>query len=288
MSTLLEFQRSLAAAVMQPINASGELSRAGARQSQDAIALVKPNSRLTSQERLEIYCRSYWARLLDSLAADFPGVRGVVGVAAFDHLRRDYLTECPSRSWTLRNLGQFLPGWIERNSERFGARHRIALDMARLEWAQIESFDWAEHPPLSPSAMAELDGESTLRLQPHLQLVEAAYEVDSLLLEIRDGLERRGGKPRSLTEKRILRAHSQAPVYLAIHRSDLVVHFKQLDREMFRLLEAISQGKPLEATIESAYEGTALDEVLCRQHVEQSFALFAALGWFCGEDRKAS
>jgi len=288
MSALLEFQRSLAEAVMRPINERGELTRSSEARSQGAIALVKPNSRLSSKERLEIYCRSYWGRVLDVLADDFPGVRCVVGVAAFDHLRRDYLTEHPSRSWTLRDLGQFLPGFIERNPERFGERYRIALDMARLEWAEIESFDSAEYQPLDTAAMAALDGESTLRLQPHVQLVEVAYEVDSLLLEIRDGLERRGGKPRSVGEKRIGRARMDGPMFLAIHRVGLVVHYKRLDREMFRLLEALAQHKPLEEAMECAYEETALNEAECRQHVEKSFALFAALGWFCSEDGNES
>jgi hypothetical protein len=283
MSALLEFQRTLARAVMQPMSTRNGLKRGtGERDPRAAIALVKPNSRLTSQERLEIYCRSYWSRVLDVLADDFRGVRAVVGAKAFDDLRRDYLAECPSESWTLRNLGRRLPEWIERHPALFGSRHRIALDMARLEWAEIESFDSAEHAPLGSAEIAALAPESVLRLQPHLRLMEAAYEVDSLVLEIRAALERRGGKARALSTRRIDRARATAPIYLAIHRVDLVVHFKRLDAEMYRLLAAISQGASLGEAIERAYAASTLSEDECRRHAQESFALFASLGWFHG------
>ena len=42
----------------------------------EADALVKPNDRLTPLERLEIYSRSYWFRVLDCLYDDFPGSGG--------------------------------------------------------------------------------------------------------------------------------------------------------------------------------------------------------------------
>ena len=38
------------------------------------IELVKPNDRLTSTERLNIYHRQYWYRILDSFNEDFPGL----------------------------------------------------------------------------------------------------------------------------------------------------------------------------------------------------------------------
>ena len=70
MSALLEFQRRVAGAVMSPINASIGT---------DANELVIPNDRLTSTERLDIYHRQYWYRILDSFSEDFPGLSAVLG-----------------------------------------------------------------------------------------------------------------------------------------------------------------------------------------------------------------
>ena len=81
---------------------------------------IKPNNRLTSLERLEIYSRSYWFRALDSLYDDFPGLRAVLGERAFHRLSRAYLADCPSRSFTLRNLGERLAGWLQRNPQYAG------------------------------------------------------------------------------------------------------------------------------------------------------------------------
>ena len=292
MSELLEFQRTLARAVMQPLSAGDNMKRAighGAnREIRDGIALVKPNSRLSSFERLEIYSRSYWSRVLDAFSEDFPGVRAVLGAKQFDRLRRRYLADCPSGSFTMRNLGKHLVAWMQTNQALGGANYAIALDMAKLEWAQIESFDAAEHERLSPADVAALAPESVMQLQPHLVLIEAGYEVDTLLLEIREAAKRKGGVPRAIGHNRIARAVSSGPVYLAIYRFELVVHYKRLDAEMFRLLSALARRASIAEAVEFAYAKSLLTAEQCQQHIQSSFALFAALGWFCKSDAPES
>ena len=64
----------MAADVMSPLT-----KQDGIAKENQAVTYVKPNDRLTSAERLEIYNRSYWYRILDSLREDFPGLRAVVG-----------------------------------------------------------------------------------------------------------------------------------------------------------------------------------------------------------------
>lgn len=282
MTALLEFQRSMARAVMQPLSARGTMKHPLTRSDKDGIALVKPNSRLSSLERLEIYNRSYWSRVLDALGDDFPGVRAVVGARRFERLRVAYLAECPSESFTMRNLGRNLAAWMERNPAMVGAHYELAREIAQLEWAEIESFDAAEQPRLSPAELAALEPASTLRLQPHLRMMEAGYEVDTLLLEVRESCKRTGGASRGITAKRIARAKSTGPLYLAVHRFELVVHYKRLDAEMFRLLRALAQSAPMGDAIEAAYAESILTPEECRRHVQDSFALFAALGWFSG------
>ena len=277
MTALLEFQRTLARAVMQPLSTRDNLKRGA----EDAVALVKPNSRLSSFERLEIYSRSYWSRVLDAFSEDFPGVRALVGAKRFELLRRRYLADCPSVSFTMRDLGKQLAAWMERNPALVGENYAAALDMAKVEWAQIESFDAAEYERLSPADVAGLAADGMLRLQPHLRLIEAGYEVDALLLEVRESARRKGSVARGVGQKRIARAKSESPIYIAIHRFELVVHYKRLDAEMFRLLSRLAQGVPIAEAVESAYSESALNAEQCQQHIESSFALFAALGWFC-------
>ncbi len=284
MTALLEFQRTVARAVMRPLSSRDSMKRGA----EDGIALVKPNSRLTSFERLEIYNRSYWFRVLEAFSEDFPGVRALLGARGFDRLRRRYLDDCPSESFTMRNLGKNLAGWMERNPALAGPHFRVALDMAKLEWAEIESFDAAGYEPLSPAGVAALGPGSTLQVQPHVRLVEARHEVDTLLLEVRESAKRKGGAPRTITSQRIRRAASTTPVYLAIHRFELVVHYKRIDAEIFRLLNAVAQGASLAGAIETAYAESTLTPEQCQQHIHDCFALFAALGWFCDPEQRPS
>src|ERR1700688_4401906 len=113
--TLVTLQGAIARAVMQPLTSSERMRRSapdGGAMSAYAARFIKPNDRLTSFERLEIYTRQYWFRLLSSMVEDFPGLRAVVGSKRFEAMSTAYLTDCPSRSFTLRNLGAGLEGWL--------------------------------------------------------------------------------------------------------------------------------------------------------------------------------
>src|SRR3974390_852371 len=105
---LMQLQRTMARAVMQPLPSSERMQRRspdGRPMKHYASRFIKPNDRLTSFERLEIYNRQYWFRILSALAEDFEGLRTIVGDKAFEKLSIAYLLDCPSRSFTLRNLG---------------------------------------------------------------------------------------------------------------------------------------------------------------------------------------
>ena len=119
---LLNLQRRMARAVMTPLTRS-ERMRAVAPDGRSmravAIQIIKPNDRLTSFERLEIYNRQYWFRVLSGFAEDFPGLRAVLGGRRFDAMAKAYLMDCPSQSFTLRNL-RFAPGELAAKNIRHG------------------------------------------------------------------------------------------------------------------------------------------------------------------------
>jgi hypothetical protein len=113
--SLAELQRQMAAAIMMPLTADEDMranAPDGRPMSAVAASFIAPNSQLTPFERLEIYNRQYWYRVLDALAEDFPVLRAVVGSRAFEQLSVEYLTAYPSRSFSLRNLGSKLAEWL--------------------------------------------------------------------------------------------------------------------------------------------------------------------------------
>src|ERR1700739_1541018 len=129
---LLNIQRRMARAVMTPLTPSARM-RATAPDGRSlrkvAAEIIKPNDRLTSFERLEIYNRQYWFRVLSGFAEDFPGLRAVLGERRFDALAKAYLIDCPSRSFTMRNLGSRLEHWLRKYPSWAGTRKNLAIDM---------------------------------------------------------------------------------------------------------------------------------------------------------------
>ena len=93
---LASLQKAVARAVMQPLNRNermGAIGPGGESMSRYAARYIKPNYRLTSFERLEIYNRQYWFRVFGAMAEDFPGLRAILGARRFDGMCRAYLTE---------------------------------------------------------------------------------------------------------------------------------------------------------------------------------------------------
>src|SRR5450432_410557 len=81
-----------------------------------AAEFIKPNDRLSAFERLQLYNRMYWYRLIDIMHADNPGMRAVLGDRRFTRLVEAYLTKYPSRSFTLRNLCERLRQFIREET----------------------------------------------------------------------------------------------------------------------------------------------------------------------------
>src|ERR1700730_12632956 len=186
---LLQLQRTMARAVMQPPTSSERMQRrapGGGPMKRYASRFIKPNDRLTSFERLEIYNRQYWFRVLSALGEDFPGLRALLGQRRFDAMANAYLIANPSSSFTLRNLGARLESWLRKNPKWAGSNLSLALDIVRLEWADIEAFDGAAEPALRPEDLADVAGAHLkLTSEPYVRLLSFRYPVDDLLLEVR-------------------------------------------------------------------------------------------------------
>lgn len=286
---LEQIQRAFFEVTRQPLTASDGMRPRlpdGRSTSQIADIIIKPNRRLTSSERLEIYNQQYWFRILAALAEDFAGLRAIIGQRKYDKLAVAYLNDCPSESFTLRNLGRRLESWLRQHPEFVAGAERIALDMVRLEWAEIEAFDGAELPPFTPGPHCQLGGDAVFRLQPHLQLLALEYPVDNLLLRIR-----REEPESDITSNAVLvfprksrtrRLALPKPrkVHLVVYRLQRCVYFKRMTRDAFALVQALGQGKSLAEAIEISLKGSRRRAGDFRSRLRKWFENWAALGWF--------
>jgi hypothetical protein len=278
MTDLMDFQRRVAGAVMSPLNASI---------SAEARKLVKPNDRLTSTERLGIYHRQYWYRILDSFNEDFPGLCSILGERAFERLSRAYLADCPSQSFTLRNLGSRLEAWLREHPDFAGKHLALALDMIRLEWAHIEAFDNAEQKPVGPEDLLEPGPELAIALQPYIGLLDLQYPVDDLRVKVNQHFEEHSTASNAVSRparRHIVRRYARLKpqrIFLAVHRAEFTVYYRRLDPYEFRLLQAIGNGRPIGEALDRALAGNQLDPAELQQKVQTWFGNWATLGWLC-------
>jgi len=222
------------------------------------------------------------------LAEDYPGLRAVLGGRRFESMCKAYLTEHPSRSFTLRNLGAQLEIWLRENPLWLRDRRVLALDMVRLEWADIEAFDGQAKPALRSEDLIEVDATKLhLGIQPYVQLLELHYPVDDLLLEVKHGDDTPDRASNAVQERR---KHSKVravaklepeQIFLAVHRLDYSVYFRRIEPEEFALLRALRRGKTIEFAIESAFRKSSVPPADRAAFVQHSFQTWAALGWFC-------
>ncbi len=286
--TLLEIQRKMAAALMTPLTPQGRLahkSERGHYMKREVSSFIKPNDRLTSVERLEIYSRSYWFRLLDALRDDFPGLASILGTKGFERLARAYLSDCPSQSFTLRDLGSRLESWFTEHPEHAGHNPALALDMVRLEWAHIVAFDGLAEKLLEPEDLIELTPSLRVGVQPYISLLELQFPVDKLRIQVHAGDQ--GATLSSnfaLRKKRgslqLSRNIQPEPLFMAVHRFELSVYYRRLNGiEEFRLLTALRDGKPIHRAVHTAFKESRLPADQIPSSVATWFSTWAQLGW---------
>ena len=286
---LLALQRRMSEDVCRPLTADFAMQQEPEDgRSMDGLAAtyIKPNALLSSFERLEIYNRQYWFRVIGAVSEDFPALAASLGQKRFDTLVLAYLRENPSTSFSLRNLGANLPVWFEAHPEFSTARHALMVDIARLEWAYVESFDRGAVPPLTETDFAGLNGESRLSLQPHLQLLDLRYPVDDLVLAVHKATPESDIMSNAVTERKAatrlrLPAMRRAKVYLAVHRFDFQIYYRRIDGESYRMLAALQQRKTLGEAIGTAFAGSKLNPEDQAAKIQGCFAHAAELGWFC-------
>jgi hypothetical protein len=290
---LLDLQRRMSEDVRRPLTSDFKMQTVtenGLSTSEIVAGYIKPNPLLTSFERLEIYNRQYWFRVIGAVSEDYPALNAILGPKRFDALVQAYLEENPSTSFTLRDLGGKLPTWLAAHPEYAGVRHHLAVDVARLEWAYVEAFDSASVSPLGTADFAGLLPDSTLSLQPHLQLLDLRYPVDEVVLAVRKNtpeidIVSNAVAERKTTARASLPRIRRSPVYLAVHRFDNSVYYRRIDREAFLLLAALRDGHSITRSIEEAFARSRLQPEQQASKIREYFARAAELGWFVANSR---
>jgi hypothetical protein len=251
-----------------------------------AARLIKPNDRLTSFERLQIYNQQYWWRLIGAFQEDFRGLRAVLGEKKFGHLALAYLQSFPSRSWSLRNIGSQIVSFLEEHPELTQPRTALAVDVARVEWARVIAFDSADKPIIQPAQIAKFPADKLrLGLQPYVTLLELTHPIDELMRKLKrteiSAVSNAVQATRTTRRATLTVRLSRKPIHLAVHRVDCSVYYKRLDPEAYVLLNRLRAGATLETACADAFANSQEAPEKSAARIQEWFARWMEFGWFC-------
>jgi hypothetical protein len=291
---LKKLQRLMASAIFRPLTVRDRMQTRwldGSSMQRMAARFIKPNDRLSSFERLEIYNRVYWFRVLDCLYDDYPGLRAIVGQSRFMKLTTAYLAKYPSASFTLRNLGERLEQFLREEPRWIAPRRELALDMTRFEWAQVVAFDDAAEPAITADDILDTPpAKLRLGLQPYISLLELNYAVDKFFLAVQkrdaDVLRDEASNtfeamPSANPRKRPVRLPKREHLHVAVHRYDNTLFYKRLDPEAFAILQRLRRGQTVEKACLAAISNSTRTSVDWPSQIKEWFSDWSSLGWFC-------
>jgi hypothetical protein len=247
-----------------------------------AAEFIKPNDRLTAFERLQIYNRMSWFRIIDCFYDDCPGQRAMLGERKFNQLAVAYLTKHPSSSFTLRNLCSRLEEFIRAEPRWTAPRTALAREIARFEWAQTVAFDEASRPVVTPADFSRANpARLRLGLQPYVTLLALEHPVDNYVIAVKKRDTLRAEASNATTSSRHAARGHKVPlprrerIWVAVHRLDNRLYYKRLEAPAFRILAALRDGRTLDRAVAAAGRGVTAEQV------QAWFALWAELGWLC-------
>ena len=281
---LASIQAWMQSVIMNPLGVVDGIDSADARahidvSPADVETVVERSSHQSSVERLEIYARAYYARLLECLQTEYPITVKLLGTEVFDEFGAEYLRRYPSRSYTLNHLGRDFPKFLAEtrptSTDEDNSWLDFLVDLAKLEWCFSVVFDGpgAENEPLLAfdriqGISAERWADARLAPVPCLQILKLDFPVQVYYRAIRDGVD--AVPP------------AREPTWLAISRRNFVVRHYPLTPCEAEILGAILSGATIGEAIRALIAQAALpaDFDTFQADVQRWFREWTAEGFF--------
>lgn len=198
--------------------------------SQDLESDICGDERLSATERLDVYANMYFFRILDVLRDDYPRLLAVVGDGEFHNLVTDYLLACRPASFTLRNVGSRLSGFLA--AHRLSADQPWLADLAQLERQRIEVFDAADSEALSLLDLQTIAPEAFADLRVQLITAHTTFEAGYAIEPVWSNRASADEQPSPVAE----------PHTVLVWRQDPMVYQRPLDALETALYSSLRRG----------------------------------------------
>ena len=262
MTSLAETQERLASALRQASSLKDDPELTGF-----AERIATGNDQLSPVEQVDIYREQFWLRHVDVLRDDFASLEHAIGEDAFERLAREYLTACPSASFTLRDLGQDMVRFLSERAP--WTDDPFLAELARVEWAFVDAFDGPDAPPFDPSMIAGRSEDEWPRarilLHPALQRLELAWPSHDYRIAARKD------EAPSRPERRAC--------HVVVYRGPELLHCLEIDRDAAAMLDELARGTPLGTACERAASVSGTDLAAFQGKLARWFSEWTSLGW---------
>lgn len=275
------FEADFSAMLRTPLRAERGVLKSAAQYAPSIADAVLPGPALGAQERLAVYNRQYWYRLLNVLQNEYTLTTKLLGAWTFNHWATRFLLSAPPQANDLAQLGRGLAAYLaaelpsaEVALTAKGATipTRAVLQAAALDAAFRDVFCAPEQPEFAPRP-ADVERLEVVRLRWAASV--RLFEEDWPLVRMRRNAADSGDAPVPLLER-----HAQACAW-AIYRTrdghHGVIALEPLQAKLYRLLEQLPLGEAM-ARIEQASAAPA--DLAAR--VQSWFAQGVRLGFWIG------
>ncbi len=260
-------------------------------------SIIGRSQSLGSVERLAVYGNAYFARLLECLGEEFPAVKQLLGEDAFNTIGFQYLQACPSRSYTLNELGRSFPNFLRETRPQdvpAPSWPDLLINLATVERTYSEVFDgtgieplddadadsstWAKllaagFRALTPDELAAIGPEDMgaiqLQAAPCLRLLTLDFPAHEFISALRR------------SENAEVTPPPAQPTLLVVTRRDFVVRRSVVSKFEFAVLQALLAGESLSAALQTAAD-FASDDLPSSTNIAAGFEGWVKARWFIG------
>lgn len=207
------------------------------RPGEDLLPVIQGSPLLPRSDRLSIYAEGYFARLAETLSADFVSLQKILGEESLLKLLADYLKAHPSSLPNIAEVGQHLPHFL-KNYE-MTREHEYLEELAALEWAVIESFYGDDFPKINPDALKNIPAETW---------PDARFILDSSvkILNYRWPVNEIWNQRKSQNLEDVIAQFSKKDSWLLVFREESgSVLVRSIDQASFQVLEWMQERIPL-------------------------------------------
>lgn len=209
--------------------------------------LLLASKRLSAEQRLGVYQRSYYLRILKCMREQFPALCYALGDELFNDFARDYLQCYPSESYTLYALGTRFPDYLQqtRPDKDLAEQEQwidFMLDLATYELDLFLMFDAPGHEDKAYATITTADDD--LQLQSCFKLGCYDFPVAGYYHDVKDDRA-----PEFPAAKKSM---------IAMVRNNYRTHTFALKHTHYILLKAMSEGHSVSQALATVADKTGI------------------------------